>query len=114
MFTLFVIVLVIGQCLAESHPWIAEPKDAYWLNKHEHYVNMTLEHGKDAKLIFIGDSITEGWKQNGRDVWRQHYAPRHAYNYGVGGDRTQNVLYRIEHKELDGLNPKVAVLMIGK
>ena len=46
-------------------------------------------------------------------VWNQYYAPRHAANFGIGGDRTEHVLWRLENGELDGIKPKVIVLMIG-
>jgi lysophospholipase L1-like esterase len=64
-------------------------------------------------VIFIGDSITQGWEGNGRNVWQKYYGKRKCLNFGVGGDRTQHVLWRFEHGQLDGVNPKVAVLMIG-
>ena len=41
------------------------------------------------------------------------YGPRHAANFGIGGDRTQHVLWRIQNGELEGIHPKVVVLMIG-
>jgi len=63
--------------------------------------------------VFIGDSITDGWRKGGLQVWNAFYAPRHAPNLGIGGDRPEHVLWRIEHGELDGLKPKVVVLMIG-
>ena len=113
MFVIFVLTLIAGQCMAESHPWIAEAKDEAWLNKHEYLVNMTIKRGTVQKIVFIGDSITEMWRSSGKDVWFKYYAPRHAYNYGIGGDTVENVLYRVEHKEFDGMKPKVAVLMIG-
>ncbi len=59
-------------------------------------------------------TITDGWSSIGKDVWNKYYAPRGAYNYGIAGDQTQNVIWRIEYMELDGLNAKVVVLMIGK
>ena len=111
MIAVFVFVSVISQCLGE--PWIPQLRDKTWFEKHERLINQTIEHGKDAKIVFIGDSITEMWGSNGKEVWNKYYAPRHAYNYGIGGDSTQHVLYRIENKELDGPNPKVTVLMIG-
>jgi len=112
-FTSFVLLLVLGQCLAEN-PWTPAARDASWLKRHEALVNQTLQHHADEQVIFIGDSITEGWAGNGQAVWTQYYAPKHAYNYGIGGDQTQHVLYRIANKEFDGLTAaKVSILMIG-
>lgn len=62
-------------------------------------------------LLFLGDSITQGW--NGNEVWKRFYQPRNAANFGINGDRTQNVLWRIRDGELDGIRPKVVVLLIG-
>jgi lysophospholipase L1-like esterase len=66
-----------------------------------------------AQVIFVGDSITQGWEGNGKDVWAKYYAPRHALNLGIGSDHTQHVLWRLDHGNLDGLRPKVAVVLIG-
>jgi beta-glucosidase len=71
------------------------------------------EVGRKAKVIFIGDSITQGWEGSGREVWAKYYARRHALNLGIGSDHTQHVLWRLEHGNLDGLNPRVAVVLIG-
>lgn len=71
------------------------------------------ENAGKAQLIFVGDSITQGWEGNGRQVWEQYYAPRHALNLGIGSDHTQHVLWRLDHGNLDGLHPKVAVVLIG-
>ncbi len=84
---------------------------ANWLARHEGYVAQANSGGVD--LLFLGDSITDGWRKKGSNVWHKYYAPRHAANFGIGGDRTQHLLWRIQHGELDGINPKVAVLMIG-
>lgn len=67
----------------------------------------------DYDLVFIGDSLTEYWGHEGKQVWDHYYGDRNALNLGVGGDRTENVLWRIDNGELDRLSPKVAVLMIG-
>jgi lysophospholipase L1-like esterase len=66
-----------------------------------------------AEVIFVGDSITQGWEGNGKAVWAKYYAPRHALNLGIGSDHTQHVLWRMEHGNLEGLKPKVAVVLIG-
>jgi lysophospholipase L1-like esterase len=64
-------------------------------------------------LEFIGDSITQGWEGAGKNVWSEFYGGRKAINLGVGGDRTQHVLWRFEQGQLDGIRAKVAVVMIG-
>ncbi|MCZ2343930.1 MAG: GDSL-type esterase/lipase family protein [Bacteroidales bacterium] len=68
----------------------------------------------DADLIFIGDSITQGWEGAGKKVWADNFAALKAVNLGIGGDQTGHVLWRItEGKELEPINPKAAVIMIG-
>jgi len=81
-------------------------------DRHEKLLKQTAKGHVD--VLFLGDSITQGWEGSGREVWAKHFEPMHAANYGIGGDRTQHVLWRItEGKELEGLTPKVCVLMIG-
>lgn len=76
-----------------------------------------LQRAKDnpgaCDIAFTGDSITQGWENAGKTVWEKYYGKRKCLNFGVGGDRTQHVLWRFENGQLDGLKPKVAVLMIG-
>lgn len=67
----------------------------------------------EAPLVFLGDSITQGWEGRGKAVWEKYWAPLKAANFGVGGDRTEHVLWRLDHGEFDGLKPKCIVLMIG-
>lgn len=62
-------------------------------------------------LVFFGDSITAGWANNA--VWKKYYAPRNGANFGIGGERTQHILWGILNGEVDGIAPKVVVLMIG-
>lgn len=65
-------------------------------------------------VLFIGDSITEAWDKSGLKVWEDVFAPLNAANFGIGGDTTQNVLWRItEGKALEKVRPKVVILMIG-
>lgn len=71
------------------------------------------DHPGKCDIVFIGDSITQGWEGNGKNVWQKYYGKRKCLNLGVGGDRTQHVLWRFENGQLDGLKPRVAVLMIG-
>lgn len=83
----------------------------WWMKKHEQFLER-VKRG-DAEVIFIGDSITQGWEGGGKSIWRRWYEPRKAINLGIGGDQTQHVLWRLDHGEVDGIHPKVAVVMIG-
>ncbi len=67
----------------------------------------------NVDLVFIGDSITQGWEGNGKEVWGKNYASRNAVNLGIGGDRTEHVIWRLQNGNLAGVEPKVAVVMIG-
>ncbi len=87
-------------------------KDKGWVARHEAFQAKAKAGGVD--VLFLGDSITQGWEGNGREAWAKTFAPLKAANFGIGGDRTQHVLWRItEGKELEGIDPKVVVLMIG-
>lgn len=78
---------------------------------HEKFVNIA-KAGK-AQLVFLGDSITAGWGGNGKDVWAKSFDSYVPANFGIGGDRTQHVLWRIQNGELETIKPKAVVLMIG-
>jgi lysophospholipase L1-like esterase len=81
-----------------------------FLKKHESF----LVRGKSGPigLLFLGDSITERW-HIAPHIWEAYYGKYQPANFGIGGDRTQHLIWQIEHGELDGLSPKVTVLMIG-
>ena len=88
-----------------------QPRNGDWMTRHDSF-NQRVQQGK-VDLIFIGDSITAGWEGAGKDVWQKYYAKRNAVNLGIGGDQTQHVLWRLDHGNIDGISPKLAVLMIG-
>ena len=67
----------------------------------------------NVDLVFIGDSITHWWEKAGKEVWEKYYGHRNAVNLGIAGDRTQHVLWRLDNGNIDGISPKVAVVMIG-
>ena len=83
---------------------------AGFANAHENFVNVAKKG--DAQVVFLGDSITARWNGSGKEVFKE-YANYNAANFGIGGDRVQHVLWRVENGEFDGLKPKVVVLMIG-
>jgi len=68
---------------------------------------------RDAEMIFIGDSITRNWLGPGKAEWDAQWAPRNALDFGMGGDQTQHVLWRMENFPIGRLHPKVAVVLIG-
>jgi lysophospholipase L1-like esterase len=68
--------------------------------------------GKPADIVFEGDSITNRWEETGREQWKQFFAGRSA-DFGIEGDRVENALWRLSKGQVDGINPKVVVIMIG-
>ena len=90
---------------------IPVPRDGGWMKRHESF-NERVKKG-NVDLLLIGDSITQGWEGAGKAVWEKYYTPRNAVNLGIGGDRTQHVLWRLDNGNVEGLSPKAAVLMIG-
>ncbi|MBI1367170.1 MAG: acetylglucosamine-6-sulfatase [Planctomycetes bacterium] len=85
----------------------------WWMPRHEQKLAEIKQRGDEIKLLMIGDSITHGWENSGKKVWDEYYAKRGAINLGFSGDRTEQVLWRLEHGEIDGVHPKLAVIMIG-
>ena len=83
----------------------------WWTLRHWE-VNERVKEGA-VDLIFVGDSITQGWEGNGKEVWGEYYEDRKAVNLGFSGDRTQHVLWRFDNGNIDGISPKAAVVMIG-
>lgn len=100
-----------GQQAAVNDAVVPVPREGNWMRRHESF-NERVKQG-NVDLIFIGDSITQGWEGAGKNVWAEFYGRRNAVNLGIGGDRTQHVLWRLDHGNIDGIAPKLAVLMIG-
>src|SRR5687767_6832212 len=86
-------------------------QSADWMRRHERYVVRAQEGSID--LLFVGDSLTEGWGLRGAAAWQRFFAPLRAAHFGASGDRTQQVLWRLSHGELTGFSPAVVVLLIG-
>lgn len=103
-----------AEAAAEEHPATVPTLRT---NRKERFLELHQSHLKRAKegpigVLFLGDSITERWT-SAPQVWNRHFARWNPANFGVGGDRTQHVLWRIENGALDGISPKVLVLLIG-
>jgi len=94
----------------------AEPQQGLLTARFNARHQYILQHKKDRPIdvLFLGDSITEFWETEGAAIWAERFAMLNAANFGVSTDATQNLLWRItEGHEIDGLSPKVVVLMIG-
>ena len=79
-------------------------------NRHEEFLKVAKAGGVD--LLFVGDSITDGWNRGGEFSWLK-FAPYQPANFGISGDRTEHVIWRMRNGELDGIAPKLVVIMIG-
>mgnify|MGYP000512935172 CR=1 FL=1 len=84
---------------------------SWWMPRHNETSERVKKGGVD--LLMVGDSITDHWSDVGTQTWEKYYTPRNALNLGFAGDNTEHVLWRLENGEVDGLTPKLTVLMIG-
>ena len=91
-------------------PLLASWAVEWWMPRHEEKLALKKTN---PEVVFIGDSITQNWEKDGAPVWAANYAKYRALNLGFGGDHTENVLWRLQHGAIDGIAPKVVVLMIG-
>jgi len=97
---------------------IARLDTRWWRERHEEKL-AELSRVR-PQLIWLGDSITQNFERNGPEpwahfaaIWQQFYAPYRAVNLGFKGDATSHLLWRIIHGELDGIAPRVAIMLIG-
>lgn len=84
-----------------------------WESRAETSTDKAKKLGNAIQLVFDGDSITDGWQSKGQEIWAKRYARFGAFDFGISGDRTENVLWRLEHGQAEGLHPKLIALMIG-
>lgn len=96
----------------DERPWEPHSRPALeWQEQHETLVKRA--HEGNVDVLLLGDSITEAW-DSAPEVWDAHFAGHRAANFGISGDATQNLLWRITAGgELSGLSPRVVVLLIG-
>lgn len=110
-------VMTLGLCAEvaaqekKNDAVIPVPRQGGWMNRHKSF-NERVKKG-NVDLVFIGDSITQGWEGRGKSVWAKYYGKRNAVNLGISGDRTQHVIWRLQNGNLEGISPKLAVIMIG-
>ncbi len=118
LFTLGLLPATVGQAqppASANAPATIQPvsrlQSDWWKERHEAKKQRIAQGNID--LLFLGDSITHSWENNGRKIWDQYYAKRNAANLGFSGDRTQHVLWRLLNSPIENISPKLVVLMIG-
>ena len=84
-----------------------------WRMRHAERIADARSHADTMKTLFIGDSITGGWRDIGKEIWDREFVSLNAVNIGIAGSQTSHILWQIEHGAIDGIHPKVAILMIG-
>jgi len=117
IFTSLVSVASAQESKKENSATKPAPRDKGWEKRHETFVGIAKRGNVD--LLFLGDSITDAWggeghgTNGGHKIFTSKFVPMKAANFGIGGDRTQHVIWRLQNGELDGIKPKVVQLMIG-
>ena len=91
----------------------AQPRDDWWLQRHEAKLQEVAANADKIDLVFIGDSITHFMDDRAPGIVEQTFPGMTHLNLGYSADRTENVLWRLQNGELEGLSPEVVVLMIG-
>ena len=119
------ILLVTTAALPQTTSTITpKPRQSeFWLNRFDE-INRRIEQG-NIDLLFVGDSITHFWEGTiyptnsephgtaGQAVWDEYYSQRNAANIGIGGDKIEHILWRLDHGNIDGISPKLIVLLAG-
>lgn len=99
--------------------WGEEHLSNAWIDHHRRTIDEVQAAGNSLDILLIGDSITQAWGGSPIDrmamsaAWKGAFESYRTVNAGIGGDRTENILWRLEHGLVDGVSPKVVVLMIG-
>ena len=83
----------------------------WWAERHQGILQAVKQGNVD--LLMIGDSITHKWPERAHDNWNETFSKWNVVNLGFSGDRTEHLIWRLQNGEVDGISPKVGVLMIG-
>jgi lysophospholipase L1-like esterase len=106
-------ILVLASTMLAGPTTTPAAPTGWKADRHQQINDVVSKNAGNVDVVFVGDSITQAWENAGADAWRRHYGTRKAVNLGIGGDRTEHVLWRLENGNLKGITPKVAVVMIG-
>lgn len=97
------------QVSSKNDPSKPVPGGVRWFGR-EHQKCLARTKAADFDLCLLGDSITAMWPGN---LFNKYFGGYRAANFGIGGDRCENVLWRLQQGELAGTKPKVIMLLIG-
>ena len=115
---LFLLAAIAAQAAPATRPVYKEPRTAEGAitpvdrNPKRHAEYMKIAAMTKINLLFLGDSILDHWPRVGPDTWAK-FAPYDPADFGISGEDTEDVLWRVENGELDNINPKAVVLLIG-
>ncbi len=105
-------LLVVLVALVVAKHWSAAWLKRRWFTLHRRFVEQGAQGNID--ILFLGDSITAFWQSWwARRLWESTYAGRGSANFAIGGDTTENILWRLRDGELSNVRPRVAVLLAG-
>jgi lysophospholipase L1-like esterase len=104
--------ILIAPVLGGPSATVPVPRDAKWISHFQANVAASKKM-PNIDIIFDGASINERWQTNGKPLWQQDYARLNAFDFGISGDRTQHLLWRLQQGQVDHLHPKLVFLMIG-
>jgi N-acetylglucosamine-6-sulfatase len=110
------LTLAVAAALLPVGAAVAAPEVTKNMTRHEKFNEDAQKGGYD--VLFLGDSLTEGWEfdapNGGKPVWEKHIAPFKAAQFGIGGEKTNHLLWRVQNGNLAGAgDPKLIVLLIG-
>lgn len=112
MFTILTLTLCLSP-LGDGSSVVPTSRDGWHLERHNAINEEVQSKQGEVDVVFVGDSITQGWEGAGSTAWNESFVSFRPVNLGISGDRTEHVLWRIDNGNLDGIDPKVAVVMIG-
>ncbi|MDR1146486.1 MAG: GDSL-type esterase/lipase family protein [Verrucomicrobiales bacterium] len=109
------IIAVIGFGAAARAADLVPVMPNHWVDDiHGGMVRDAQARADKIQIVFVGDSITARWTSRpGEQIWAAYYAPIGAINLGISSDRTEHVLWRLQHGALDPLHPRMVILLIG-
>ncbi len=96
-----------------SSTWPMQRYNEQWWKDRWNAQNKEANNAKNAKIVFLGDSITQGWEGPGKAAWDKYFAPMNALNWGYSGDRTEHLIWRLQNGNIQRVSPEVAVVLIG-